>query len=215
MTEQTNLRWKTDRKTTLAERIAFRMMSFVHEDVYRLVRDPYLVLDGAGLEEGQTVLEVGCGPGFFTVPAARIVGDSGRVYALDISPLAIEKVRRKVNEAGVSNVEIVLADAARTELPDEAFDLAFLLGLARPVGEIDNIWTEVYRLLKPGGILAVEGRLDPPGDLFHALRQQARIKVFQKTEQHTDHERVSSQSPDLGRTQRRYQRRVAKRWHWN
>jgi predicted methyltransferase len=53
----------------------FKMMAFVHETLYGLFRDPTKALRDAGLEAGQTVLEVGCGPGFFTVPVARIVGE--------------------------------------------------------------------------------------------------------------------------------------------
>jgi ubiquinone/menaquinone biosynthesis C-methylase UbiE len=68
-------------------------MSLVHEDLYGLFRDPYKALRAAGLEPGQKVLEVGCGPGFFTVPAAKTVGQGGIVYALDVNPLAIGKVR--------------------------------------------------------------------------------------------------------------------------
>jgi len=48
------------------------MMSFVHEDMYRVFRDPYKVLKAAGLKPGQEALEVGCGPGFFTIPAAGL-----------------------------------------------------------------------------------------------------------------------------------------------
>jgi predicted methyltransferase len=58
---------------------SFRGICFVHETLYGLFRDPYKALDAAGLEAGQDVLEVGCGPGFFTVPAARIVGKDGSV----------------------------------------------------------------------------------------------------------------------------------------
>ena len=56
-------------------RMNFKMMSFIHETLYGLFRDPYKALNAAGLEAGQRVLEVGCGPGFFTIPAARIVGE--------------------------------------------------------------------------------------------------------------------------------------------
>ncbi|MBE9471268.1 MAG: methyltransferase domain-containing protein, partial [Chloroflexi bacterium] len=74
----------------MTNRMHFKMMSLVHETLYGLFRDPYKALNAAGLEPGQKVLEVGCGPGFFTIPAAKTVGEKGSVCALDISPLAIE-----------------------------------------------------------------------------------------------------------------------------
>ena len=103
---------------SVSDRLHFRMMSLVHETLYGLFRDPYKALDAAGLEPGQKVLEVGCGPGFFTIPAARIVGEKGSVYALDVSPLAVERVQQKIEKEGATNVETILADAAQTGLPD-------------------------------------------------------------------------------------------------
>jgi demethylmenaquinone methyltransferase/2-methoxy-6-polyprenyl-1,4-benzoquinol methylase len=169
-----------EQDVSLADRIHFRMMSVIHEDLYGVFRDPYRALQAAGLQPGQSVLEVGCGPGFFTVPAARTVGEAGSVCALDINPLAVEKVQRKVEEAGLTNVETVLADAAQTGLPDAAFDLVFLFGLARPIGGLDGIWVEMCRLLKADGILAVEGRLEPADDLFSPAARQGRISRFRK-----------------------------------
>lgn len=165
---------------SFADKVAFRMMSLIHEDLYSVLRDPYEALKAAGLEPGQDVLEVGCGPAFFTVPAATMVGEGGTVYALDINPLAVEKVERKVAEAGVTNVKTLLADAAQSGLPDESFDLVFLFGLARPVGGLDGIWVEMHRLLRPGGILAVEGGLEPGNELFHPVGSEGRVSRFSK-----------------------------------
>jgi ubiquinone/menaquinone biosynthesis C-methylase UbiE len=61
----------------------FGIIRFVHETLYGLFVNPYNRLSTAGLKPGRNVLEVGCGPGFFTIPAAKIVGDEGFVYALD------------------------------------------------------------------------------------------------------------------------------------
>jgi len=155
-------------------------MSLVHEDLYRLFRDPYKALKQAGMKQGQAVLEVGCGPGFFTVPAAEMVGETGRVCALDINPLAIEHVREKVAAAGVSNVDLLLADAAETGLPDQSFDVVYLFGLAHAIGGMGPIMVELHRLLKPGGTLAVEGRVAPPSELFRPLERQGRIARFTK-----------------------------------
>jgi ubiquinone/menaquinone biosynthesis C-methylase UbiE len=165
---------------SLTDRMHFRMMSLVHETLYSLFRDPYKVLNAAGLEPGQKVLEVGCGPGFFTIPAARIVGEKGSVYALDINPLAVERVRQKIEEEGVTNVKTILADAAQTGLPDQSFDLIFLFGFVHSVGGLENILTELHRLLKPAGILSVEGRLWPSRELFHPVKRQGRISQFRK-----------------------------------
>ena len=160
----------------------FKMMSFIHETLYGLLRDPYKALDAAGLQAGQAVLEVGCGPGFFTVPAAQVVGEKGSLLAMDVNSLAVEHVRRKIEEAGVTNEQVIVANAARTDLPDRGFDLAFVFGLARPIGGIEAIWVELHRLLKTDGILSVEGRLLPPERLFEPVKRQGRIVRFRKRE---------------------------------
>ncbi|MBN2516077.1 MAG: class I SAM-dependent methyltransferase [Deltaproteobacteria bacterium] len=158
----------------------FRMMSFIHETLYGLFRDPYKALNAAGLGPGQEVLEVGCGPGFFTIPAVRIVGEEGSVLAVDVNPLAVEHVRQKIETECVSNAKTLLANAAQTDLPDQSFDLTFLFGLARPMGDMGKIWSELHRLLKPGGILSVEGRLRPPSELFQPVKRQGRISRFRR-----------------------------------
>jgi len=165
---------------SLSDRIHFGMISFVHDTLYGLFRDPYAVLDAAGLGPGQDVLEVGCGPGFFTIPAARMVGEKGSVYALDISPAAVERVQRKIEEEGATNVKTVLADASRTGLPDQSFDLIFLFGFRHYAGDVEKILVELHRLLKPGGTLSTEGRLWDSSDLFRPLKRQGRIFQFKR-----------------------------------
>jgi ubiquinone/menaquinone biosynthesis C-methylase UbiE len=171
---------------TIADRVSFRMMSFVHEDMYKVFRDPYKVLKAAGLKPGQEVLEVGCGPGFFTIPAARIVGEEGRVDAMDINTLALERVRQKLEQEGVTNVRTMLADASQTAFPDESFDLIFLFGLGRAIGGTDRIMAELHRLLRPGGTLSIEGRQRPPSGLFQQEKGQGRMARFRKARQETE-----------------------------
>jgi ubiquinone/menaquinone biosynthesis C-methylase UbiE len=158
----------------------FKMMSFVHETLYGLLRDPYKALTKAGLEPGQRVLEIGCGPGFFTVPAAEIVEENGSVLALDVNPLAVEHVGAKIEQAGVQNAQVIQANAAATGLPDHDFDLVFVFGIAHPIGGMDEIWAEIHRLLKKDGALAVEGRTQPPSELFARVHRQGRIARYAK-----------------------------------
>lgn len=162
------------------DRMHFRMMSLVHETLYSLFRDPYKVLNAAGVKPGQKILEIGCGPGFFTIPTAKIVGEKGSVYALDINPLAVKRVQQKIDKGGVTNVKTILADAAETGLPDQSFDLIFLFGFRYSVGDLEKILTELHRLLKPGGILSVQGWLRVSRELFYPVKRQGRISQFRK-----------------------------------
>jgi demethylmenaquinone methyltransferase/2-methoxy-6-polyprenyl-1,4-benzoquinol methylase len=113
-------------------------------------------LKGAGVQSGQEVLEVGCGTGFFTVPAAELVGDEGRVYAIDPHPLAIEQVARKVRDAGLTNVKLIKADATEAGLASGSIDLALLFGvIPSPTLPLDRLLPEIHRLLRSEGALAV------------------------------------------------------------
>jgi ubiquinone/menaquinone biosynthesis C-methylase UbiE len=162
--------------------MSFKMMSFIHGTLYGLFRDPYKALRAAGLKAGQQVLEAGCGPGFFTIPAAEIVGKGGNVIAVDVNPLAVEHVQRKIKKQGVNNAKTILLDAAQTNLPDQGFDLVFVFGFARPIGDMETIWAELHRLLRPAGILSIEGRLRPPSELFQPAKRLGRISQFRKAD---------------------------------
>jgi demethylmenaquinone methyltransferase/2-methoxy-6-polyprenyl-1,4-benzoquinol methylase len=124
--------------------------------VRRRLNDPVKTLEATGLQPGQCVLEVGCGTGFFTIPAARLVGDTGLVHSIDLYPRAIEHVTQKTQEAVLTNVKLTLADALATGLPDSGFDLILLLGvIPSPTLPLDRLLPEMHRLLKPNGELAV------------------------------------------------------------
>lgn len=165
---------------SLTDTIHFKLMSLVHETLYGLFRDPHSALTAAGLQSGQKVLEVGCGPGFFTLPAAEIVGPNGSICAIDVSPAAVQHVRNKIARAGAANIEVRLADAAQTHLAGSSFDLAFVFGFHHAGGNLNRIYAELHRLLKPDGALAVEGALQPPDDLFAPLEQAGDISRFRR-----------------------------------
>ena len=118
--------------------------------------NPVKTLRGAGIQPGQTVLEVGCGTGFFTIPAAELVGDQGSLVAMD--PLAdyTKVVSRKVQAAGLKNVRVVKRDALDTKLDTASIDKVLLLGVIPfPMLPLNRLLPEMHRVLKPEGTLAV------------------------------------------------------------
>ncbi len=149
-------RWK-GRDGLETSNIAYWTIRIMHDNpILPLVRNPHKLLKAAGLEQGRKVLEVGCGPGFFTIPAAEIVGDKGHVYALDIHPRAVERVKKKIEKKALKNVTPLCANASDTGLPGGSVDLAFVFGLRHVAGGLENMISELHRVLKPGGILSFE-----------------------------------------------------------
>ncbi len=86
-------------KGRLMPNIGFRLMSFSFWWRDRFL-NPKKILEELDIGQGQAVLDFGCGPGSFTIPTARIVGETGKVYALDIHPLAIKTVEKKPESMG-------------------------------------------------------------------------------------------------------------------
>jgi ubiquinone/menaquinone biosynthesis C-methylase UbiE len=170
-------------------KFAFRIISLMHDNpLLPYFKNPQRLLKAAGLKPGQKVLEVGCGPGFFTIPAARIVGKEGVIYAVDVHPLAIERVKEKIDREGIKNVEPILANASNTGLPDRSIDLAFIFGLQYIAGGLKNVIGEMYRILKIGGVLSFEKTRGSGKKLIAEVERggfiysgrQARIFLFAK-----------------------------------
>ena len=118
--------------------------------------DPEKTLRIAEVQPAQTILEVGCGTGFFTIPAARAIGDEGWLIALDASSGFLEEVSRKVRDAELKNVVILQRDALNTKLDSESVDKVLLFGVIPfPLLPLDKLLPEVYRVLNPEGTMSV------------------------------------------------------------
>jgi ubiquinone/menaquinone biosynthesis C-methylase UbiE len=108
----------------------------------------------AGVKEGQVVLDYGCGIGSYTIPAAQIVGEEGLVYALDIHPLAIQAVDRRVAKEKLINVKTIRS-GRYTELPTNSVDTIILYDVLHSIHDKQALLQELYRVLKPNGRLSV------------------------------------------------------------
>jgi ubiquinone/menaquinone biosynthesis C-methylase UbiE len=134
-------------------------------------------LAGAGLEKGQVVLEYGCGIGSYTIPAAQIVGDEGTVYALDIHPLALATVRKRVAKEKLTNIKTILSDRD-TGLPDEGVDVVLLYDTFHLVRDKQALLEELHRVLKPGGFLSAD-HMHTARDDFLETMQTGNLFTFQ------------------------------------
>ena len=122
-----------------------------------LRENAFEVLGKVGVRRGQTVLDYGCGSGTFTIPCARIVGEEGRVYALDIRPHALERVREKAKNEGVGNIETILPDRSKltSSLKDESVDAILVYDVIHEIEDTQGLLEELHRVLRPGGFLSI------------------------------------------------------------
>jgi len=136
------------------------------------IRRRYLwpLFDRVGMRPGECVLELGPGPGVFTVDAARCVGPEGRLIVVDIQPAMIAQVEKRIQQARLTNVETHVADAYHLPLEDESVDRAFLVTVLPEIPDQDRALAELHRVLhspkpdegKLGGLLSItEEFLDP------------------------------------------------------
>jgi len=130
----------------------FKLMSFCFK-----FRDFFLprmnILKEVGIKPGFHVLDYGCGPGSYVIPLAELVGKSGKVYALDIHPLAIQGIQSIASKRQLTNVETICSDC-KTGLPDNSVDVVLLYDTLQALSDPDRVLEELHRVLKPNGILS-------------------------------------------------------------
>lgn len=121
-----------------------------------------VIVDHLDLRPGMTVLDLGCGPGRLTVPAAQRVGRDGRVVAVDLQAGMLARAKEKAHAANLSNVEFVQAGAGEGKLGHGRFDRALLVTVLGEIPDRTGALKEVFDALKPGGILSVTETLFDP-----------------------------------------------------
>lgn len=124
-----------------------------YEDYWRTQLEPAqsLMLRMAGLEAGERVLDLACGTGLVTLPAAEAVGPSGEVVGTDISQRMVELVAERAAERGIRHASFDRMDAEDLRFPDSSFDAVLCgLGLMYVPDPLRSL-EEMLRVLRPGG----------------------------------------------------------------
>jgi ubiquinone/menaquinone biosynthesis C-methylase UbiE len=158
--------------------------SFSGEDALRRRwHNPEKILREIGLGPGMVFMDIGCGYGFFTIPAAQIVNKQGKVYAVDAEPSAVEKLKRIASEKGLENIITAVAEAEKTIFCEKCADIVFFSIVLHDFKDPHEVLQNAKRMIKSNGILV---NLDwkrksmgfgPPTHIrFSAKEAQAMIK---------------------------------------
>jgi ubiquinone/menaquinone biosynthesis C-methylase UbiE len=159
------------------------------------IRDLFLphkdILQDAGIKEGDAVLDYGCGSGGYITATTDLVGQSGKVYALDINPLAIQHVQRIVARNQLTIVETICADRP-SRLSDVSIDIVLWYDWFHETNDHYQILEEIHRVLKSQGILSLSDPLKKEVEirsivtrngLFEFVKRDTKSYRFLKVEQ--------------------------------
>jgi arsenite methyltransferase len=107
------------------------------------------------LKPGERVLDLGSGAGTDSLVAARMVGPGGSVTGIDMTPEMLDKARRSAAEMGAENVEFVEGEGEKLPFADASFDVVISNGVIDLIPDKDAVFSELYRVLAPGGRIQV------------------------------------------------------------
>ena len=158
-----NDRWRSADIKPLVETLETESREIYHE------REALARLVGA--KPGMAVADIGAGSGFMTVLFAKMVGASGRVYAVDINPKMLELTAQRASQDGLKNIQTVLDNDTSTELLANSVDIIFLCDTYHHFEYPKAVLTSMYKALRPGGqVVLVE---------FHLVRGKSPEWMFE------------------------------------
>lgn len=160
----------------------FRIMSLMLS-IRDLIRPRKSVLKEVNIKPGFRVLDYGCGPGSYSICAAGLVGEKGRVYAADIHSLALESVTRRAKAAGIDNIETIRT-SCETGLPDGSMDVVMVYDVFHHFNESERLLGEFHRVLKPGGVLSFSDHHMKEEKIIRAVTKSGLFKLI-KSNKHT------------------------------
>lgn len=171
--------------------IAFRAMTLIMKlmDVFgQYSRRNFETL---GLKPGLTVIDYGCGPARYIEFASNAVGKVGRVIAVDVHPLAVAKVKEKIERLNLLNVEAVLAEKYTTSISDEIADIVYALDLFHMIEQPNVFLKELSRLVKKDGIIIIEDGHQLRTDTIQKIENSGLLNVVRETKSHVKCQKLS------------------------
>ena len=153
----------------------------------RIVLSPETLVRHLHLTRTSRVLEVGPGPGFFSIAVAKAIPE-GRLELVDIQPEMLQKARRRLRRSGVRNTGYTRANAVTLPFRSGSFDVAFLVAVLGEVSDPKACLASIADVLRPGGLLSVA---ELPGDPDAVTEEQLRTLTQDTGLEFVDSARVS------------------------
>ena len=138
-----------------------------------------VILKEVGIKPGFQVLDYGCGPGGYIIPVTELIGEFGKIYALDVHPLAIQMVQNLIVKKQLKNVETIHSDC-KTGLLDNSIDVVLLYDTFHALNNQNDVLNELHRVLELDGILSFSDHHMKNDEILSKVTNQGLFKLLKK-----------------------------------
>lgn len=156
--------------------LGFRMMVWTYK-----IRDLFSpageILEEFNINKGDTVVDYGCGPGRYLKKASNLVGENGKVYAVDIHDLAIEYSKAEINQNNLQNVLPVLVQNNDISIDDNIADVIYALDMFHHISKPKIFFQKLSKIIKKDGILLIEDGHQSREDSINKIEQSSLWKI--------------------------------------
>ena len=136
------------------------------------------LLPPLNIKPGDVVVDLGAGSGYYTFKLAEIVGNKGKVFAVDIQPEMLAIIRSRMKNKKVENIQLVRATESDPKLPENSIDLIFMVDVYHELSQPYEVTDAMVKALKPGGRLVfVEFRLEDDAVPIKRLHRMSQKQV--------------------------------------
>jgi ubiquinone/menaquinone biosynthesis C-methylase UbiE len=144
---------------------------------------PETIMDSIGVKPGMIIGEAGAGEGYFTLPLARRVGETGKIYANDIDEDDLEELKEDADDEGLGNIEIVVGEVEDPLFPQKDLDMIIMVYVLHHLDEREAFLQNLKKYMKPGApLVIIEKNTTEKGGRGHFMRREEILEVMGKSD---------------------------------
>ncbi|OYP39218.1 class I SAM-dependent methyltransferase [Rhodopirellula sp. MGV] len=165
----------------IAQTMHYRGAPWLIRESRQREEDCQKMLENLGVKPGMTICDMGCGNGFYSLKLAEMVGEEGKVLAVDIQAEMLRLLKARAEEQGIDNIELILGDIDNPKLPEGKVDLVMCVDVYHEFSHPEEMLAGMRKALKPDGkIVLLEFRMEDPKVPIRTLHKMSKEQILKE-----------------------------------
>lgn len=172
----------------------FALMSIEYK-IDSFLSPPEKILAETNIKEGCKVVDYGCGPGRYTLPLAKMVGEKGMIYAVDVHPLALKKVNKAAKKKEIKNIKVIFAEDIN-QIEENSIDVVILYDTLHDIKNKEETLKKIDKLLNAGGFLSFKDHHMKEDEIISLISDNTSLELWQNKDKVLSFKGRLSESPN-------------------